>query len=327
MRQGSKLLSMAFLAVLVVVNLVLFFLLLRPDRALTAEPAGQGSGLESWPTATTSATTIRSPSESGEQATSPSPTSNEPRPSSRPIAPAPAERLLFAVSSKTAWRATVGDCDTPGKIERSTNGGASWKLIVRAGLAPIVRLGAETNGNLFTIGGTRPGCSARYVAYSDDGTVTTSTTTTPIDVWFSTPNDRDEINGPGDTKATPCEGHVVGLAPLDSSRALVVCDNGAAKSSRDSGKTWRQVARIPTPLTVTVGNGRYWVASAADDCDGITVRALTVKGVRSSLGDRQCAPVGEVGAGQVVLDVSGKIRWVWAGSRVAVSTDAGRTWE
>ena len=77
--------------------------------------------------------------------------------SSRPIEPAPAERLLIAVSSKTAWRATVGDCDTPGKIERSTDGGASWKLIVRTGLAPIVRLGAETNGNLFTIGGSPSG--------------------------------------------------------------------------------------------------------------------------------------------------------------------------
>ena len=101
-------------------------------------------------------------------------------PSTRPIESVPVERLLLAMSSKTAWRATVGDCNTPGKIERSTNGGASWKRVVRTGPAPIVRLGAEPSGDLFTIGGTRRSCSVRYVAYADDGTVTTSATTRPM---------------------------------------------------------------------------------------------------------------------------------------------------
>ena len=58
-----------------------------------------------------------------EQTTSPSPSASKGATSStQPIEPAPAQRLLFAVSSKTAWRATVGDCDTPGKVERSTDG-------------------------------------------------------------------------------------------------------------------------------------------------------------------------------------------------------------
>ena len=100
--------------------------------------------------------------------------STNPTPSTRPIESVPVKRLLLAMSSKTAWRATVGDCNTPGKIERSTNGGASWKGVVRTGPAPIVRLGAEPSGDLFTIGGTRRSCSVRYVAYADDGTVTTS---------------------------------------------------------------------------------------------------------------------------------------------------------
>ena len=116
------------------------------------------------------------------------------------------------------------------------------------------------------------------MAYANDGAVATPTTI-PTDIWFSTPNDRDEINGPGETKATPCKGHVVGLAPLDLSRALVVCANGIATSSRDSGKTWREVGQVSSPLTVTAEDGRYWLASATDDCDGITVRSLTVETV------------------------------------------------
>ena len=202
--------------------------------------------------------------------------STDPTPSTRPVEPAPVERLLFATSSKTAWRATVGDCDTPGEIERSTNGGASWKRIVRTGPAPIVQLGAEPSGNVFAIGGTRQSCSVRYVAYANDGTVTASTAR-PVNVWFPTPKDRDEINGPGGTKATPCNGHVMGLAALNLSRALVVCDDGAAMSTGNSGKTWRQAARLPNTLAITAGSDRYWVAGAHKDCDGVTVQSLDRK--------------------------------------------------
>ena len=236
---------MAVLAVLIAVNVVLLFLLFRPDRALTARPADQDAVASGLPTATSTST---SPS-----------ASTGPTPSTRRVEPAPVERLLVATSSKTAWRATVGDCDTPGEIERSTNGGASWKRIVRTGPAPIVQLGAEPSGNVFAIGGTRQSCKALYMAYANDGTVTTARDN-PINVWYATPRDRDEINGPGGTKATPCKGHVIGLAPLDLSRALVVCAKGVAMSTRDSGKTWRQLGRISNTLAVTAGNGRYWVA-------------------------------------------------------------------
>ena len=151
---------MAVLAVLIVVNVVLLFLLFRPDRVLTAQPRSPGPRRWWFAYGDIVASSRRL---------------NDPTPSTRPIEPAPVERLLFAMSSKTAWRATVGDCDTPGKIERSTDGGASWKRIVRTGPAPIVRLGAEPSGDLFAIGGTRRSCSVRYVAYANDGTVTAST--------------------------------------------------------------------------------------------------------------------------------------------------------
>ena len=302
MRRGTKVLLMAVLAVLIAVNVVLLFLLFRPDLGLTAQPADQGP-------------TSASPS-----------ASTDPTPSTRPVEPAPVERLLLATSSNTAWRATVGDCDTPGEIERSTNGGASWKRIVRTGPAPIVQLGAEPSGNVFAIGGTRQSCSYRYVAYANDGTVTASANS-PVDVWFPTPSDRDEINGPGDTKATPCEGHVVGLAPLDLSRALVVCDNGAAISTRNSGRTWRQVARIPNTLAIAAESGRYWVAGAHEGCDGVTVQSLTEKSGSLTRGRTRCAPGLDVAAGQVAIDVTGGTIWLWSGKKIAVSTDDGQTWK
>jgi hypothetical protein len=318
---------MAVLAVLIVVNVLLLFLLFRPDRALTAEPADQNRGGGALPAPRSSATVTTFPSAATEQATSHSPSaSNHPTSSTRPIEPAPAQRLLFAVSSKTAWRATVGDCGTPGKIERSSDSGASWKQIERTALAPIVRLGAEPSGDLFTIGGSSRSCSVRYVAYANDGKVTASTNN-PINVWFPTPTDRDEINGPGETKATPCKGHTVGFAPRNLSQALVACANGAAMSTHDSGKTWRQVGRIPNTVAITSGGGRFWVAGTNEGCEGITVQAITERSGSLTRGRLQCAPGSNVATGQVAIDVTGDAIWLWIGDQVAVSKDNGRTWE
>jgi hypothetical protein len=252
--------------------------------------------------------------------------STDPTSSTRPIELAPVERLLVATSSKTAWRATVGDCNTSGKIERSTNGGVSWERVVRSGAAPIVRIGAEPSGDLFTIGGTDQSCSARYVAYANEGTVTASTVRL-ASVWFPTPKNRDEINGPGGTQASPCEGHVVGLAPLRPSQALVICDDGAAKSTRNSGKTWREVARIPSTLAIAAGSGRYWTAGVRDGCDGVMVQSLTEKNGSLTRGRARCAPLPNATAGQVALDVTGSTIWLWSGKKIAVSTNNGQTWE
>jgi photosystem II stability/assembly factor-like uncharacterized protein len=145
-------------------------------------------------------------------------------------------------------------------------------------------------------------------------------------MWFPSPKDRDEINGPGGTRATPCNGHVVDLAPFNLSRALVVCDDGAAMSTGDSGKTWRTVAEIRNALAVAAGNGTYWLAGTASDCDGITVRSLTVSGADSSEGVSRCAPAADIATGQVALHVAGNAIWVWAGSQVHISTDTGRSW-
>jgi hypothetical protein len=302
---------MLVLALLMVANLALLFLLFRPDRALTALPADRDLGDGGSPTATSS----------------PGPDlSADPRPSTRPIEPVRVKRLLLAMSSKKAWRATVGDCNTPGKIERSTNGGARWKGVVRTGPTPIVRLGAEPSGDLFVIGGTRRSCSVLYLAVADDGTVTTSAS--PSNAWFPTPEDRDEINGPGGTRKAPCSGHVIGLASLDLSRASVICGDGSAMTTGNSGETWRQVARIPDTLAITAGSSRYWVAGAHQGCDGVTVQSLTEKSGSLTRGRTHCAAGLDVAAGQVALDVTsdGTI-WLWSGSKVVVSRDDGQTWE
>jgi hypothetical protein len=320
-RRTTKLTKVVVLACLILANVALILLLFRPDLALRAQPAETASSAVSSAPVTDTPTPSASTSQSSSSESS---ASGESTPSTPSVEPSPPQRLLFAVSEKTAWRATVGDCDTPGMLERSTNGGTSWKRVVRTGLAPIVRLG-QTGSDLYIIGGVGRHCSSRYVAYAADGKVTAATNS-PVDIWFPTPADRDEVNGPSDTKSRPCNEHIIGLSSLSLSRALVVCANGSAKSTVNSGKTWRKVARVPRTLAVASGNGRYWLAGVTTKCEGITVRSLNVKGSDASEGVNRCLPAKELTSGQVALDVSGDTIWVWTGSRVQISTDRGRSW-
>ena len=321
-RRTTKLLPMVVLAILIVANVVLLLLLFRPDGAIEAQPGGGAATLS--PAEPTWSLSDSPSASTGPTSSAESNPSAESTPSAQSAEPVPPQQLIFAASAKTAWRATVGDCGTPGKLERSTDGGTSWKLVVKTGLAPIVRLG-QTGNDLYTIGGRGSDCSTRYVAYSADGKVTASTNR-PVDIWFLSPDDRDEVNAPGDTKTRPCKDHVIGLTHLDSSRALVVCTDGSALSTSNAGKAWRQITRLPGTLAVGSGDGRYWLAGTTADCEGITVRWLTVDGSDASQGATQCAPATEVAPGHVAVDASGDAVWVWTGSRVQVSTDRGRSW-
>jgi hypothetical protein len=197
---------------------------------------------------------------------------------------------------------------------------------VKSGLAPIVRIGMDGTGDFYTIGGAGQECSTRYAAYSADSGIVASTDN-PLSMWFSRPKDRDQVYSPGKTKAEPCdEGHVVGLASLSISDALVICSNGGAMVTSDSGRSWDEADQLPGTMSVASGGGRYWIAGTSAKCDGILVRSLTVSGGELTRGRSRCAPASKVAPGGVAIDVSDKTIWIWAGDKVRTSTDEGRSW-
>ena len=311
-RRRRRVLQFAVLALLLVVNAYLIALLLRSQQEISAEPADQSTVAE---TASPSRSTAR----------------GSPRSSSTPSAEeeskvAPAERLLIADSAREAWRATVGDCETPGRVERSIDGGDTWQPVIETGLAPIVRVGIDAAGDFYTIGGAGENCSARYVAYSADGDVIAQTNS-PQGVWFTHPRDGNRVYGPDGTRATPCkEAQVVGIASRDN-EALLVCSNGSVMASSDSGESWEEAGELQGTMAVGSGGSRYWVAGTDGNCDGISVRPFTLSEGELSPGPSHCAPVSDVSPGGVAIDVSGDAIWVWAGREVHTSVDGGRRWD
>ena len=316
-RQKKRVLPFVLLALLVAVNAYLIALLLRPEPQISAEPVIQSTPTRAIPS-----------ENNAEPEPSPSPTTPTPSAeSSSKVEPEviPTKSLLLAVSARAAWRASVGDCQTSGTVERSTDGGKTWTSVVKSGLAPVVRLGVEGD-NVYTVGGAGQACSTRYTAYTTDGSVV-ATIDNPSNLWFPKPKDRDEIHGPANNKATPCAaGHVVGMSSLTVSDALVICTDGSSMVTSDSGQSWEKAAKLPGTMAVGTGGGRYWIAGTTAKCDGISIRSLAFSGGEMTPSRSRCAPTPEVIAGEVALDVSENTIWLWAGQKVQTSSDGGQNW-
>lgn len=308
------------LALLVAINAFLIVLLLRSQREVNAEPTGQITLTGTLP----SEPAASSPAARASASTSPNPEhSSSPSTDQEVAVPT---RLVLATSSKKAWRATVGDCEKDGRVERSTNGGKSWRRTVKPALGPLVRLGVESDGNLYVLGGAGKDCSIRYIAYAKDR-ATAGQTDKPRDLWYRDPKDPDRIHGTGSAEATPCKGqHVVGLASSSRSEALLVCTRGSVMVTTDSGKSWKGAGELGGTMAVAAGGGRYWVAGTGENCDGVALRSLALSGGKISSDRTLCIADLPLTPGQIAIDVTSKAIWLWAGNKVRISTDAGRTW-
>jgi hypothetical protein len=304
-RRKRRVVPLAVLAILIAANACLIALLLRSQSQVTAEPAGQ--------------LTI------GSTSPSVSPSSSSTPPTDQKVAVP--TRLLIATSATSAWRATVGDCKTQGQVERSTNGGKSWKQALKVAQGPIVQLGVESNGNLYTVGGAGEDCSIRYSSYSKKGVIARQTDK-PLGIWSRDPKNPDQILGPAWARATPCKGeHVVGLASLSTSEVLLVCTGGSVMVTSNSGKSWKKADELVGTMAVSAGGGRYWVAGAGDNCDGLSVQSFTFTKGDLSRGQSSCAAGPPVTPGLIAIGASGEAIWLWDGNEVHVSTDRGKTWQ
>ena len=249
---------MAVLAVLIVVNVVLLFLLFRPDRALTAQPQIKTQGRGCFANGDIVAS-IRLHWHR------------------RPKLPSPAPRQIRRPRLDQSSRLLSNGCSSP-YLPRRLGGRLLATATPRQDRAVDQRR-RQLETNRSNRSGSdraarrrakrrslrhwryRQSCSARYVAYANDGTVTASTTARSM---CGSQLRRTATKSMGLAGQKPLHARVMSsaLRRSASSRALVVCDNGAAMSTRNSGKTWRQVARIPDTLAIAAGSGQYWVAGA-----------------------------------------------------------------
>ncbi|HEX6760065.1 MAG TPA: hypothetical protein VF086_16920 [Propionibacteriaceae bacterium] len=97
-------------------------------------------------------------------------------------------------------------------------------------------------------------------------------------------------------------------------------------ATSDSGKSWEVADELVGTMAVGAGGGRFWVAGKGENCDGIAIRPFSLTAEKLARGRSRCAADLTITPGQIAIDVSDNAMWLWAGDKVEVSTDSGRTW-
>lgn len=242
--------------------------------------------------------------------------------------------LLSAVSATEAWRVSQGTCGVAGttaatraKVERSTDGGSTWKTVDLGSnaLDDVVSLSAGTSRDT-VVGGRGASCAlAASVSYTNG------------QFWKSSPSDvaSSAYLSPSDGSVHLSSGKVA--SPCASperviegaTQTVVLCGDGLRV--RQGAGSWASLD-LSGLVAVDPTSGAFLVArTGVTGCSGIDIESLALPvGASSTPANLGCAtPKGgaaSLSASDVALASAGSSVWLWAGDSTMISSDGGATW-
>jgi hypothetical protein len=219
----------------------------------------------------------------------------------------------------------VGRCPTNPQVEVTRDGGRTWRS-TDAGLRSISRMRSYSDTSVFAVGGDKD-CESRYAATDGPGEAWTASPRLLDQTWYRVPSEDNRIHAPGGRLSTPCDAELSDFAGLGVGGAAAICPDGTVRLTQDGGREWRDLDGATTGRSVGADEEVYVLALRSAECTGTGV-VLLDPGAREVDNDTiRCAPVGGDSDEALAVAVRGQVLWLWAGDKVAVSTDRGRSWE
>jgi hypothetical protein len=300
------------LAAFVVVDLILVAAALNSTNP-------PGTSLESTPRP--AATSLPTPEEGAE----PTPTPAAPVVAVRPT------RLVAALDSETAWRATTGACpDAQAAPELTTDGGVSWKATSVTAATEVValqRIIIDNDSDATMIGQDAETCGAALARTFVGGDDYAAYPEQLRSAWFVQPTNHAALHSPAGDFAAPCT-DVIAIAVRDTDRAAVLCSDQSVWTTIDSGATWPSTVGIPGAMQITGAEGGYRVALVgASDCAGVQLISFSDD---VSASGSVCFPVAADPAalvGNIAVSEAENVVWLWVGEQLVRSLDGGLTWQ
>ncbi|HEV7948382.1 MAG TPA: hypothetical protein VGP24_01320 [Glaciihabitans sp.] len=263
----------------------------------------------------------------------------EPTPSSRPSA-APAEtvitavpptRILAALDSSTAWRATTGPCPaTQAAPELTTDGGASWTATDATGSTQVTALQhiAVSSGRVATmIGLAQSDCAPQFVKTFVAGDNYSSYPDELDAAWYVDPANRAVLHSPSGDHPAPCS-RIIALANRDADAAAVLCPGDLVYMTTDAAASWLEPLQVSGALAIAPAADEGYLAAAAGRAGCTGVQLLTVTDFESI--QTGCFPSeasDKILPGSVALSEAANTVWLWVGSASGRSQDEGVTWQ
>ena len=316
---------------LVLLNLVLIVtLVLRdPPDAITAMPAASEGSTSATRTSSspTPSTTARSrtPTPTSTPSTAAPPSTPAPTPTQSATGADQSTRILAVSSETVAWRAVFGPCPTDPEVEVSQDGGRTWRR-TKPELRSVSRLRAFGASAVFAIGGAES-CRPRFVASGGPREPWITNEAELGQTWYRVPKHTDRVHAPGGQVSNPCDKRLMDFAGLGDYGAAALCAGGTLRTTRDNGRTWRDLKGGSAGLALGADEQTYAVAMQLERCKGIAVVVLDPDARSVDRDAVRCAPLTREAGEELAVGVRGEVVWLWLGDQVVVSTDRGRSWE
>jgi photosystem II stability/assembly factor-like uncharacterized protein len=236
-----------------------------------------------------------------------------------------APRVLAAVSATEAYRATPGACsggDTV--IEKTTDAGATWTAepIARYNFHTVLALADAADSRVSAVVGAGANCTVGYFSSFTGGQFWQEYPANLGAANFVDPADRTKIHTEAGIEASPCPS-ALQLAVDDGSAAVLCADSVAVRAGQGE---WATVP-VSGALAITAGDSGYTVAaSGVPGCAGVAIETITAAADAATQPTQVGCATGLADTSGLTLAQSGSELWLWSGSTVAVSHDAGATW-
>jgi hypothetical protein len=242
--------------------------------------------------------------------------------------------FLSAVSATEAWRVTPVACSgdgaakaTSAKVERTTDGGSTWKTVDLGSNAvdDVVSLSAGSSRDVI-VGGRGADCAvAASISYTN-GQFWTSSPGDVASTAYLSPSDGSVHLSSGKV-AAPCSTpeHVIEGA----TQTVLLCSDGL--EIRQPSGSWTSLG-LSGLVAIDPMAGEFTVArTGVSGCSGLDIQSLVLPVVASSTPKNLGCATPAIGAGSlsaanVSLASAGSNLWLWAGGATMVSSDGGVTW-
>jgi hypothetical protein len=238
-------------------------------------------------------------------------------------------RILAALDATVAWRATTGACpEATATPELTVDGGVTWAsadLTAATGVMALQRI-FVSGSDTATFLGSGADCVPEVVRTFVGGADFADYPDQLDRSWYLAPVGSATVHAPGGDVAAPCPSAVT-VAPLDASRAAVLCADSGIHLTADAGATWTTLAATPGAVALTEMTDGFLVASAgAVGCAGVQLIAVAVDDSRTALDCVESSEPASDLAGSIAVDWTAEGIWLWVGERLLISTDEGATW-
>lgn len=254
-------------------------------------------------------------------ATSTSNPTPAPAATNQPVAANP--QYLSMYDGSLGIRATVGSCTgAPAVVQRTTDGGATWKPVAFDGADIRQVLGldfvSETQINVI---GAAADCVPTVVTSFTGGEFWQSYPEQIGTATFVQPTDSTRIRSSGTDLIAPCP--VSELQSVGQS-LVALCSDGTLRmlsTSTSSSTSWRTIGGEQV-LAIGASSATSFVAVTADtSCSGVELRSVDISSGATS--DLACVATSPTDA---TVDFASGSAFYWSDKSFLMSNDGGITW-